>query len=127
MCFLLTTLKVDQPFTAAQLRISLKCSSMSMKNYRICVSQEQPHGFYKNFQILQGWKYSYSELFYTNSKSFIAAEFISVQTRESKKQLAKWYMPMKAWNRGPVLLVTLKSRITFSMLTKKSLFILLFL
>lgn len=44
--------------------------------------------------------------FLHNSKSFIAAEFISVQTRESKKQLAKLYMPVKERNRGPVVLVT---------------------
>lgn len=64
-------------------------------------------------------------LFAPIAKSFIAAQFIFVQTTESKKQLAKPYMPMK--ERDPVLLVTLKSRITFSMLPEMSLFILSFL
>lgn len=99
-----------------------------MKNYIICVNQEEPHGFCKNFQILKAWKYSYFT-FYTSSKSFTAAEFISVQSRESKKQLEKksCTIPTKEWKRGPILLVTLKSRITLSMLTQMSLCILLFL
>lgn len=97
-----------------------------MKNYIICVNQEEPHGFCKNFQILKAWKYSYFT-FYTSSKSFTAAEFISVQSRESKKQLEKkrCTIPTKEWKRGPILLVTLKSRITLSMLTQMSLCILL--
>lgn len=64
-------------------------------------------------------------LFAPIAESFIAAQFIFVQTTESKKQLAKLYMPMK--ERDPVLLVTLKSRITFSTLPEMSLFILSFL
>lgn len=82
---------MDQSFTAAQLKIFTEKLSMSMKNY---ISQGQSHGFCKTSQVLKGSNYFHST-FYTNSKSFIAAESIPVQTRESRKQLAQLYTPKK--------------------------------
>lgn len=108
-------------------RSTIYCSSIKnpteklstpQKNYIISIGEEQSRSFCENLQILKGWKYSYSA-FYTNSKSFMAAGFLSVQTRDSKEQGAKRHMPVKG-----ALLVIAESRTAFSTSAEMSCFIL---